>query len=142
MFNILFANASLQLRDKGMQSERYHFTTPFKKVVTPPGAMNQRCYYNESTLEADLYTRLKQVFPETSYTSTVPPRASQTATSFSGSQQLWPYAVEITVSQQGGPDVPDCHVLTNGVPGPRLTQGVEAKASTDLCSCFYKNSDP
>ncbi len=142
VFNILFANVSLKLLDEHLQTERYHFRTPFKKVVVPPDALNVRCNYNDSMLEADLYTRLRQVFPDTSYSSTVPAAPQSTATSFSGGQQLWPYAVEITISQEGGPDVPDCHQLNNGVLGPRLTQGIQAKAATDLCSCFYKNFNP
>jgi len=142
VFSIMFANVSLQLLDEHLQTERYHFRAPFKKVVIPQDALNVRCNYNDSMLEADLYTRLRQVFPDTSYSSTVPATPKSTATSFSGGQQLWPYAVEITIFQEGGPDVPDCHQLTDGVLGPRLTQGFQAKAATDLCSCFYKNFNP
>ena len=138
----MFANVSLQLLDTNLQTERYHFSTPFKKIVTPSEALNIRCNYNDSTLEGDLYTRLKQIYSDTSYSSTVPAAPASTAISFSGGQQLWPYAAEITVSQKGGPDVPDCHQLTDGIPGPQLTQGIQTKASTDLCSCFYKNFNP
>lgn len=147
IFSITFANVPLELLDQNLPTERYHFRTPFQKVVIPPDALNVRCNYNDSTLEADLYTKLKQVYPKddtSSYSRTTVPAASpqSTATSFSGGRQLWPYAVEITLSQEGGPDVPDCHRFTDGVLGPRLTQGIEAKAATDLCSCFYKNFNP
>lgn len=139
IFNIIFANVSLELLDENLLTERYHFSTPFQKVVTPSDALNVRCNYNSSTIEADLYTRLKQVTNGTSYTGTIPPLPSNTATSSSGGDQMWPYAVEITLLQEGGPDVPDCHQLKNGVLGPRLTQGIQTKATTNTCSCSYKN---
>ena len=142
VFNIVFANVSLELLDANLPTERYHFSTPFKKVVTPADALNIRCNYNDSKLEADLYTKLKQVYSDVSYASPVPAAPASTAASFSGGQQLWPYAVEITISQEGGPNVPDCHQLKDGVLGLRLTQGIQTKASTDLCTCVYKNFNP
>lgn len=139
----MFSNATLALLDQNLQTERYHFSTPFQKVVTPEDALNVRCYYNDTILEGDLYTKVKQVYSDTSYTSTVAASTpTSTAVSFSGGQKLWPYAVEITVSHGGGSDVPDCHRLKDGEPGPRLTEGLQARASTDMCSCFYKNFNP
>lgn len=142
IFNILFSNATLDLLDQNLQTERYHFSTPFQKVVIPEDALNVRCYYNDTVLEGDLYTKLKQVYSDTSSTSTVAASTpTSTAVSFSGGQRLWPYAVEITVSHGGGSDIPDCHRVKDEEPGPRLTEGVQGRASTDMCSCFYKNSN-
>ncbi|KAL8826117.1 MAG: hypothetical protein Q9191_003999 [Dirinaria sp. TL-2023a] len=135
IFNILFSNATLDLLDQNLQTERYHFSTPFQKVVIPQDALNVRCYYNDTILEGDLYTKLKQVYSDTTGTSTVAASTpTSTAVSFSGGQRLWPYAVEITVSHGGGSDVPDCHRVIDEEPGPRLTEGLQARASTDMCS--------
>lgn len=136
----MFSNVTLDLLDQNLQTERYHFSTSFQKIVTPSYALNVRCYYNDTILEADLYTRLKQVYPDMTSTRAV---ASSTPTpsavSFSGGQNLWPFAAEIKVSHGGGSDVPDCHTLTNGKLGPRLTEELHTRAPTDMCSCFYQN---
>ena len=139
----MFSNVTLDLLDKNLQTERYHFSTPFQKIVTPDYALNVRCYYNDTILEGDLYTRLKQVYSDVSYTSTL---ASSTPTpsavSFSGGQNLWPFAAEIKLSHGGGSDVPDCRQLTDGKLGTALTEDLHSRAPTEMCSCFYKNFNP
>lgn len=137
----MFSDIPLELIDHNHQIERYHFSTQFRKLVNP--LINEYCYFNDTTVEGDLYTKLKQVHSNASYSSTVAPSMpTPTAVSFSGGQNLWPFAAEITVSHGGGLDVPDCHQWTDGELGPRLTQGITAQATTDLCSCFYKNFNP
>ena len=87
-----------------------------------------------------MYTRLKQVYADTSYSSTVSSAGpASTGGAYSGGQQLWPYAIEITQSIGGGAGVPDCYRFEDGNPVEHLTQGLKAKASDDICSCFYKS---
>ena len=137
----MFENVLLELVDQNQMTERYHFSTQFQQLVQP--LINVNCYFNDTTIEGDLYTKLKQVYPNASYPTTMPSSTpAPTAVSFSGGQNLWPYAAEVTISHGGGPDVPDCHQMTNGNPGPRLTEGIKIKESADLCSCFYKNFNP
>ena len=100
---------------------------------------NVHCFYDGTTLEGDMYTKLTQVFSNTSYTNTAS-SASPTSTpsSYVGGQQNWPYAVNITQFIQGGADVPKCYRMNNGTQVEQLTQGLEPKASTDTCRCHYQ----
>lgn len=140
-FSIQFSGAALALVDQGLQTERYTFSIPVDKIVVPKEAINAKCYYNGTTLEGELYTRLKQVSSDTSYTSTISSASpASTATPYSRGQKNWPYAVNITQFIGGGTEVPDCYRVQNGRQVERLAQGLEAKASTDTCSCLYKNT--
>ena len=132
-----FTNASLQLVDQGLQTERYQFNVSFDQMVAPLN--NVHCFYDGTTLEGNLYTRLTQVFSNTSYTSTAS-SASPTSTpsSFVGGQRNWPYAVNITQFIRGGADVPNCYRMYNGTRVEQLTQGLKPQASTDVCSCHYQ----
>lgn len=142
-FAITFTNASLELVDTNLQSEHYHFKASDDKMVVPNGASNVHCYYNGTTVEGNLYTRLKQVFSDVSYTSTVSSVApASTGGAYSGGQQNWPYAIEFTQSIGGGTGVPDCYRMEDGTAVERLTQGLETKASNEVCSCYYKSSNP
>ena len=139
-FTIPFSNVSLNLVDQDLQTEHYGFSVAVDKTVIPTGAVNVNCYYNGTTLEAKLYTRLKQIFADTSYTSTVSsPAPASTGGSYSGGQQLWPYAIEVIQSIAGGSGVPDCYRMVKGNAVEHLTQGLETKTSTDICNCVYKS---
>ena len=119
-------------------TERYTFTTAHDKTVNP--FINVACYFNGTTLKANMYTRLKQIYPDTSYSSTVSSAApASTGGVYNGGQLIWPYAVELTQSIGGGTGVPDCYRLENGNPVEHLTQGLKTKGPDEVCSCFYKN---
>lgn len=142
-FAITFTNASLKLVDQNLITERYTFSAAADKVVVASDAANVRCYYNGTTLNASMYTRLQQVYPDRSYSSTVSSAApASTGGAYSGGQQLWPYAVELNQTIGGGAGVPDCYRFENGNPVERLTQGLKSEASDDVCSCIYKTFNP
>lgn len=87
-----------------------------------------------------MYTRLKQVFSDTVYTSTVSSATpTGTASSFVGGQQNWPNAVKVRQFIGGGADVPNCYRMQDGAQVEQLTQGLEPRASTDICNCLYQN---
>ena len=143
VFAINFTNASLELVDQNLMTERYTFSAAADKMVVPSDAGNVHCYYNGTTLKASLYTRLKQIYRDTSYSSTVSSAApASTGGAYSGGQQLWPYAVEFTQSIGGGAGVPDCYRFQDGNPVERLSRGLKTEASDEVCSCFYKTFNP
>ena len=139
-FSHKFDNVSLELVDQDLPTERYTFNATVGKQVQPLNNVN--CYFNATTLKASLYTRRKQVYSDTSYSSTVSSAAPvSTGGAYSGGQQLWPNAIEITFSIGGGVGVPDCYLLDHGNPVEHFTQGLGLKteAPDDVCSCFYKS---
>ena len=138
-FSIQFTNASLELLDQNLQTERYHFTIPVDKIVIPIWAINVYCYYNGTTLDANMYTRLKQTFSDTSHTSTFSSASpASTAVSYSGGQRNWPYAVEFNQTIGGSRDVPDCYRMQDGNKAERITEDIQAQSANDICSCYYK----
>ncbi|KAI9719392.1 MAG: hypothetical protein M1812_003463 [Candelaria pacifica] len=139
-FSIGFTNISLQLWDKGMDSERYAFQMPMDKPVSPSAPItndnsNAICYFNRTTLQTYLYTRKGKTYPPASSTST---SSTVSSDSISG-YQPWPYAVKIEQVILGGADVPECYKKINGNTGDRITTGLAPKRATDQCSCLYQN---
>ena len=142
-FAITFTNASLNLVDQSLITERYTFSAAVDKMVIPSDAANVHCYYNGTTLNASMYTTLQQVHPDRSYPSTVSSAApASTGDAYSGGQKLWPYAIELNQTIGGGAGVPDCYRFENGNAVERLTQGIKSEASDDICSCIYKTFNP
>lgn len=137
-FNIEFANASLTLVDQNSSSERYTFSAHFNKVVVPsPGIY---CYFNKTTISGNLYTKRAKSGPPKSSGSSTTSAAQPTATSAaSNSFEEWKYAVQTTQSIGGGSMVPECFHMNNGVRGERASDGIEAQAPQDMCSCVYQN---
>ncbi|KAI9705911.1 MAG: hypothetical protein M1836_005317 [Candelina mexicana] len=141
-FSIVFSNISLQLWDKGTDSERYAFQLPIDKPVSPSAPItadnsNAICYFNRTTLQAYLYTKKGKTYPAAS--STLP--SSTTGSSTISGHQPWPYAVKIEQVISGGGDVPQCFKKINGNTGDRITAGLAPKRATDQCSCLYQNFD-
>lgn len=138
-FAIYFANTSLTLVDAGQDMERYTYNTSFDKVVVP--SLGVHCFFNNTLFEASLYTKRPKSYPsKASDTST--PAATQTPSAPSSSPvpyANWEYAVDIRHFHGGGPTVPECYSVDNGIRGARVIDGRVAKTSKDLCSCIYRN---
>lgn len=140
-FAIYFANTSLTLVDAGQAMERYTYNTSFDKVVVYLGV---HCYFNNTLFEASLYTKRPKSYPSKASESSTP-AATEPASAASASPVPyadWPYAVDIKHSLRGGPTVPECYEMNNGVKGARVIDGRIPKTSQDICSCIYRNHDP
>ena len=143
-FAINFANATLNLVDKGTDNERYTFTTMVQKAVFP--SFNVKCFYNDTHFTADLYTRKPKSYPTNSTSpSTTSSAADAGATAGSptgGAFADWGFAMDATQYASGGVDVPACYQLDNGQPGSRVTSGYSVMPAADFCSCAYQNYGP
>lgn len=151
-FALNFSNVSMQLLDRGLDTERYTFSLPMNKTVIPSVAITNdnsmaTCFYNTTIFKADLYTRLAKSYPpspagtnsnSTAATSTGRGDGNSATAGF----DPWPYAVRIEETIAGGADVPACYKTVNGNIGDRTTNGLGAKPPDDVCSCLYKNWDP
>lgn len=128
----MFSNQALQLIDPGQDSERYTFKFPMDKQVVPSSAITDdgasaTCFYNQTTFQAYLYTRLEKSYP------------SATPSSTAGSTSDWPYAVRVEQIIGGGNNVPNCYKTKNGIIEERVTDGLTAQDASSMCSCLYKN---
>ncbi|KAF2801571.1 uncharacterized protein BDZ99DRAFT_504509 [Mytilinidion resinicola] len=134
-FSISFSNTPLELLDEGLSTERYRFQLDAtNKQVSPSGSLTSdnaavTCFYNSTTLQAYLYTKMASSFPD----------ASKGENSGNPSFPVWPFAVRVEQAIGGGQDVPNCWTLHNGVPDQQITDGLQAQAQGELCSCLYKN---
>jgi hypothetical protein len=142
MFSFSFDNVPLSLVDKGQASERYHFSTMVNAVIAPIGQLTPDnakalCYYNSTTFQADLYTKMAKLYPNSTSVGAVPSTPPGSSTAF----QAWPYALSVELSISGGPDVPACYTIVNSLPGGLITNGFTAESSSSKCSCFYQNAD-
>ena len=147
IFAINFANASLKLVDGNTPNERYTFSIANDKIVIPheditgKGLMSS-CQYNNTVLQASLYTRLSSTYnPDANATSAAGTSSAATAapTSASGAFQPWPHAVSVEQKINGGSDVPACYEEQNGKRLGRITNGLDPQPSDSACSCLYKN---
>lgn len=140
-FSINFSNVSLALRDQNSNTERYTFHTPVQKVVIP--TIGVKCYYNETILEASLYTRRSKTYSAGSGTGSASTLTSSgAAVSSSDGFPAWEFAIEATELVGGGSNVPECYQITNGQKGNRITQDLVPQAAGEMCNCVYRNFNP
>lgn len=122
----------------GSDSERYTFTASFEKRVPLPG--DKSCFYPNASLKGTFYTRRAKstTAAETSAAGTT---LNPTATADIPSDKFaqWRYAVEATVSANGGSDVPACYHMMGTSKGAQYSEGSASKTVRDVCSCEYKN---
>ncbi|MCJ1236334.1 hypothetical protein MMC14_004315 [Varicellaria rhodocarpa] len=142
-FAIDFSNAPLSLVDAGTSQERYTFSIQRQKTVFPTTAITTdnaaaSCDYNNTQLQASLYTRMPNTYNASSQSSSTTQTLS-TSNSSTGGFQAWPFAADVTQSIGGGANVPACYESNNG---DRITNGLEPQPSTDMCTCEYKNFNP
>ncbi|KAI9893882.1 MAG: hypothetical protein M1814_005435 [Vezdaea aestivalis] len=135
-FMPMFSMIPLTLLDSGMPTERWHFSRTYDMAVVPsssitPNNVRTTCYYNGTTMEADLYTKMRANYPNNS-----------TAPSPNGSMfRSWGSAVSVTLKANGGDNTPNCYTLNGGSLGQRVTDGFTARPSGSTCQCRYKNTD-
>lgn len=131
-FSIVFSTMPLTLKDPGLSSEYYSFVlTSMNKPVVPSSAITTQniattCYFNQTSLEARLYTKMPNTYPPASDSSGTP--RNDTA-----SFAPWPFAAYVDQTDAGGPNVPQCYDNKgNGV-------GYFGDETGGECSCLYQN---
>lgn len=137
-----FANTPLTLVDAGHDTERYIFNTSFDKVVIT--SLGVHCLFNNTLFEASLYTKRPKSYPLKGSDRSNPVATASSSVPISSPIPYadWEYALDVKHSHGGGPNVPECYKMDNGVRGARVIDGRTPKTSKDTCSCIYRNHDP
>lgn len=129
MFSILFSNASMTLVKEGTAQEAYFFQMSMQKPTKPGqlGADNvaSTCYFNDTTFQAYLYTKMPKTYPSnsSSETNSTDPFAP------------WPYAVKVEQISGAGTGTPDCVDSSGNSLGD-----FSVSDGGDLCDCLYLNT--
>ncbi len=132
-FSIVFSAMPLTLVDSGLTTEHYSFVlTSMDKPVVPSSAITTAntattCYFNQTSLEARLYTKMAQTYPTSAGSS------SGTSGNSTGSFAPWPYAAYVAQTDSGGSNVPQCFDNSGNAVG---NFGDETGGE---CSCLYQN---
>jgi hypothetical protein len=126
-FSLVFANTTLTLLDATLVTERYMFQVVMNKLVIPTTAvagsnLATACYYNSTTLEANLYTKMVKSYPSNS-----------TEKGSSTTPGPWPYAAKVEQIAMSGPDVPYCVNAQFDHVGDFVVWNGE------YCNCVYQN---
>lgn len=129
VFSIMFSNVSLSLMSVGTSQEHYFFQISLQKPTKPAGPLGSAdvastCYFNDTTLQTYLYTRLPKTYP-----------INNTDTNTNGSFASWPYAVKIEQVAASGSGTPTClDPSGNSVGDFSITGGDQ------ICDCLYLNT--
>jgi len=130
LFSIVFSNLTLSLMNSGQSDEHYYFSTTMQKPTKPSVALTDQnlastCYFNQTSFEGYLYTKMAKTFPSggANETDTGQPYAE------------WPYAVRVDQMSGGGSGTPTCL----GPDGQSLGSFSVADASQE-CECLYLNT--
>lgn len=129
-FSIVFSNLSLSLRNPGANDEHYFFQTMTQKLTKPTAQLGSQnvastCYFNQTTFQGHLYTKMPKSYPS----------SSTNTTSSSGAFIPWPYAVKVEQVAGAGAETPTCL----GPSGQVLGDFSESDG-TKLCDCLYLNT--
>jgi hypothetical protein len=100
VFSLMFFNASMSLMNAGTDQEHYFFQLSMQKPTKPPGQLSNEnvastCYFNETTFQAYLYTKMRKTYPNNS-----------TDTNTTGVYSPWPYAVKVEQVAASGSGTP------------------------------------
>ncbi|RFU33275.1 hypothetical protein B7463_g3080, partial [Scytalidium lignicola] len=128
-FAINFTRASLTLRAAGTQNEAYFLQISTDKLVEAGSLDNSNgsttCYYNSTTFQAYLYTKLPKTYPT----------AGASSASSSAPFQPWPYAAKVEQVIGAGSGTPTCVDTTGDSLGD-----FSVLDGTKLCDCLYLNT--
>ncbi|KJR89119.1 uncharacterized protein SPSK_06244 [Sporothrix schenckii 1099-18] len=131
-----FSSIYMTLLDTGLPSERlvFNFSMDLAYVPTSDLVDHQTsaatCYFNQTILQATLWTQRRATFPPTIANVPAPTEASTSAF------VPWPFAVEIAQVQQAGPAIPDCVDYHGNSLGDF---SVPDGGAADVCGCWYSN---
>lgn len=113
----------------GSDQEHYFFQTTMNKPTKPTSQLGSEnvsptCYFNATTFQAYLYTKMPKSYPSNDTTSnSTEPFAP------------WPYAVKVEQVAASGAGTPDCV----GPSGESLGDYSVSEAG-QLCDCLYLNT--
>ncbi|KAG0651422.1 hypothetical protein D0Z07_2095 [Hyphodiscus hymeniophilus] len=129
-FSLVFTNASLSLMDVGTDQEHYYFQIDMQKPVVPAVALTNSnaagtCYFNQTTFQASLYTKLEKTYPAMGTSN------ANTTEAFSP----WPYAVKIEQVSAAGPATPTCLDTSGNSLGD-----FSVPDTANMCECLYLNT--
>ena len=141
-FAFSFASTPLTLVDVGQDLERYIFNTSYDKVVVT--SLGVHCFFKNTEFEASVYTKRPKSYPQKESERSTPTATATPSVPISSPVPFadWEYAVDVKHSHGGGPTVPECYQMDNGVRGALVIDGRTPKTSKDSCSCIYRNYDP
>lgn len=131
-FSIVFSGMPLTLVDSGLSTEYYSFVlTSMNKPVVPSSAITTAniaatCYFNQSSLEARLFTKMAKTYPPSSESSS----GNSTAPFVP-----WPYAAYVDQTDSGGANVPQCFDSSGNAVGSFAAE------TGGECTCLYLNYD-
>lgn len=127
-FSIVFTDTNMSLEAAGTDLEHYSFQISMQKPVIPdaaltPSDVSATCYYNNTILQAYLYTKMPKTYPPN---STINNSSAFTA---------WPYAVRVEQLAQSGPDTPTCLDRAGNSLGD-----YSIEETGQICDCVYINT--
>lgn len=135
-FGITFTDKSLTYISSSTNdtSARFTFSFTMPKLVIPSPAITvdnsaAECFFNQTVFEGTLYLAAKREYPS----------GDLAGSANLGGFQQWPYAVEISQTAAGGPNVPNCYKTVNGAVGAPITAGLVPQPDTQKCLCEYRN---
>ncbi|KAI8631047.1 hypothetical protein F5Y19DRAFT_20074 [Xylariaceae sp. FL1651] len=140
-----FSNVSLNLEDGNQDTERLVFELGGMVLEVVPaqpitgsgdggsGSTATKCYFNDTTLSATIWTRKPAEYPA-NLTTSVDNMGNGTHTS--ENFDPWPYAVEISQVAGAGVGVPDCRDADGNEVG-----NFEMPQAGGDCGCWYRNFD-
>ncbi|KAI6713555.1 hypothetical protein JHW43_003910 [Diplocarpon mali] len=129
-FSFVFANASLSLMNAGADDEHYLFQISMQKPTKPVAQLGEQnvastCYFNSTTLQGSLYTRMPKTFSPNDTNGQVEIQALT----------AWPYAVrieQVAAAAQGTPTCLDPQGMSLG--------DFSVPDTTQECDCLYMNT--
>ncbi|KAL8910973.1 MAG: hypothetical protein Q9171_003784 [Xanthocarpia ochracea] len=133
-WSVNFDSTPLTIIDENTEEERYHFETVLDKITIP--SIGIQCYFNQTLLEGNLYTKKPRNYPSSSSSPAEPPSIPSSSNK---EFQPWPYAIDIRQTVGGGQTIPQCFRMQDGGLGDRITAEVTPKGEEEICSCEYKN---
>jgi hypothetical protein len=131
LFSVVFTNLTLSLINAGQSNEHYYFSTNMQKPTKPSVALTNEnlastCYFNQTSFQGYLYTKMAKTFPNGESNTTV------TGQPFAD----WPYAVRVEQMSGGGSGTPTCL----GPQGQSLGD-FSVSDPAQLCECLYLNNE-
>lgn len=120
----------MSLLNGGTDQEHYFFQFNMQKPVKPAAALTSSnvastCYFNQTTFQAYLYTKMEKTYPSNSTSST------NTTEPFTP----WPYAVKVEQVAGAGAGTPTCLDSSGNSLGD-----FSVSDRSQLCDCLYLNT--
>lgn len=136
--SVPFSDVPLNIVAQGKDSEHYMFQFSYDKQINLTSSLtgddggSTTCFYNSTTFQAYLYTKMASDYPPKGIT----PNSE-------ASYDAWPYAVRVEEVVGGGDNVPNCYTMVDGQMGePVDSDSLKPQDGGSLCDCLYMNWTP